>query len=374
VRLQGTVQVFYPMSNTGTITLMEDGDRFHALLHVGGVDSESAYDARAGVGWRRQHGLVLPLESGNVQPPERLSLLRLRKVMFEGASGSLGVIDCGTCTLPDGRQARWLKVVAHTGTPWDIYCDSEGSLIAWGYHESDDLRRRPTQFVVIPTGWKEQDGVRLPVDLKLYEDERHTQTIRWERSEPLPREVLQSKLRAPASLPAPAGLPVTLPVRFSQREIFVEVKLNGREYLMMLDTGAGITVVDQPVAEALRLPPGETFNLLGASGPGAASVTRLASLQMGSVTLRDVQVAVTDLGLIRLIGGSRFGGILGFNALNRFRVTVDYHRRTVTLERPGGELPPGRAITTEFFGATPMLEVEVEDIGKCRCCWTPARQ
>jgi len=255
-------------------------------------------------------------------------------------------------------------VVAHTGTPWDIYCDSEGSLIAWGYHESDDLRRRPTQFVVMPTGWKEQDGVRLPVELKLYEDERHTQTIHWERSEPLPREVLQSKLQPPASPPAPAGLPVTLPVRFSQREIFVEVKLNGREYLMMLDTGAGITVVDQPVAEALRLPPGETFNLLGASGPGAASVTRLASLQMGSVTLRDVQVAVTDLGLIRLIGGSRFGGILGFNALNRFRVTVDYHRRTVTLERPGGELPPGRAITTEFFGATPMLEVEVEDIGK----------
>ena len=364
LRMQGTVQIFYPMSNTGTITLIEDGDRFHALLHVGGVDTESATDGRAGFGWRRQHGLVLPLEAGNVQPPARLSILSLRRVLLQGASGTRGVIDCGTCTLPDGRQARWLKVVAHKGIPWDIYCDSDGNLIAWGYHESDDLRRRPTQFVVMPTGWKEQDGVRLPVELKLYEDERHTQTIRWERSEPLPREVLQSKLQPPASPPAPAGLPVTLPVRFSQREIFVEVKLNGREYLMMLDTGAGITVVDQPVAEALRLPPGETFNLLGASGPGAASVTRLASLQMGSVTLRDVQVAVTDLGLIRLIGGSRFGGILGFNALNRFRVTVDYHRRTVTLERPGGELPPGRAITTEFFGATPMLEVEVEDIGK----------
>lgn len=364
LRLQGTVQVFYPMNNVGTITLTEDGNSFHVLLQVGGVDSESAYDARTDCGWRRQHGLVLPLDASNVQQPARLSLLRLRKVLLQGADGSLGVIDCGDGTLPDGRPTRWVKVVPHTGTPWDIYCDSEGNLVAWGYHESDDLRRRPTQFIMMPTRWKEEGGMRLPAEVKIYEDDRHAQTIRWERSESLPRALLLSKLRAPASLPPPAGLPVTLPVRFSQREIFVPVKLNGREYLMMLDTGAGITVVDQPVAEALHLPPGESMNVLGASGQGKASVTRLTSLQIGSVRLRNVQVAVTDLGLIRVIGGSRFGGILGFNALNRFRITLDYHRRTVTLEKPGGQLPPGTAITTPFLGATPMLEVEVEDIGK----------
>ncbi|GIV20854.1 MAG: hypothetical protein KatS3mg023_2605 [Armatimonadota bacterium] len=365
LRLQGTVQVFYPMSNAGTITLTEDGDSFHVLLRVGGVHSESAYDARTGSGWRRQHGLVLPLDVSNVQQPARLSLLNLRRVLLQGANGHLGVIDCGNCSLPDGRPARWLKVIPHTGVPWDIYCDSEGNLIAWGYHESDDLRRRPTQFTMIPTRWQEEEeGMHLPAEVRIYEDDRHAQTIRWEQSEHLPRHALLSKLQAPAPLPPPAGLPVNLPVRLSQREIFVPVKLNGREYLMMLDTGAGITVVDQPVAEALRLPPGESMNVLGASGQGEASVTSLASLQIGNVRLRDVQVAVTDLGLIRLIGGSRFGGILGFNVLNRFRVTLDYHRRTVTLERPGGKLPAGTAITAPFPGATPMLEVEVEDIGK----------
>lgn len=364
LRLSGTIQVFYPMNNAGSITLTEDGYRFHALLRVGGVDSESAYDTRTGVGWRRQHGLVLPLDASNVQQPARLSLLRLREAMLQGANGSLGVIDLGMTTLPDGREARWLKVVAHTGIPWDIYCDAEGDLIAWGYHESDDLRRRPTQFVIAPVEWKETDSTRLPIEMKIFEDDRHVQTIRWEQSEHPPRNVLLPKMRMPDPLPPPAGLPVTLPIRFSQREIFVQVKLNGREYLMMLDTGAGITVVDQPVAEALRLPPGDSMNVLGASGQGSASVTRLSSLQIGNVHLRDVQVAVTDLGLIRLIGGSRFGGILGFNVLSRFRVTVDYHRRTLTLERPGGKLPPGRAIIAQFPGATPMLGVEVEDIGK----------
>lgn len=364
LRLSGTVQMFYPMNNTGTMTLMADGVGFYVHLRMGGVVSESAYDAATASGWRKQHGLVLPIDMSDVQQFSRLSPLLLRETLLRAASGQLGVIDCGTTALPDGREARWLKVVLQLGTPWDIYCDEQGNLLAWGYHESDDFRRRPTQFVIIPVEWKEWNSARLPAEMKVYEDDRHTQTVRWEQVERLPRSALLPKLKLPAPLPPPAGLPVTLPVRFSQREIFVEVKLNGRDYLMMLDTGAGITVIDQPVAEALHLPSGESMNVLGASGQGAASVTRLASLQIGRVHLRDVQVAVTDLGLIRLIGGGRLGGILGFNVLSRFRVTIDYHRRTLTLEKSGGALPPGWAKQVSFMGATPLLEAEVEDIGK----------
>ncbi|GIV15219.1 MAG: hypothetical protein KatS3mg022_0654 [Armatimonadota bacterium] len=364
LRLSGTVQIFYPMNNTGTMTLVEDGDSFHVNLSVGDVASESAYDAATASGWRKQHGLVLPADTSDVQQFSRLSPLRLRETLLRASSGQLGVIECGTAALPDGRKARWLKVVPHRGVPWDIYCDEQDNLLAWGYHENDDFRRRPTQFVIIPVEWKECNSARLPAEMKVYEDDRHTQTVRWEQVERLPRSALLPKLKPPPPLPPPAGLPVTLPLRFSQREMLVEVKLNGRDYVMMLDTGAGITVIDQPTAKALHLPPGKSMNVLGASGQGTASVTRVASLQIGSVHLRDVQVAVTDLGLIRLIGGSRFGGILGFNVLNRFRITVDYHRRTLTLDRSGSALPPGWAKQVSFMDATPMLEAEIEDIGK----------
>lgn len=364
LRLSGTIQVFYPMNNRGTITLMGDGDSFHATLRVGGVVSESAYNAAAATGWRKQHGLVLPIDAGDVQQFSKLSALCLQETLLRAASGELGVIDCDMTALPDGREARWLKVVPHRGVPWDIYCDEQGNLLAWGYHESDDFRRRPTQFCIVPADWKQWNGAHLPAEVKIYEDDRHVQTVRWEQAEHLPRDALLPKLKPPSPPPPPVGLPVTLPIRFSQREMFVEVKLNGREYVMMLDTGAGITVIDQPAAEALHLPPGESMNVLGASGQGAASVTRLASLQISNIHLRDVQVAVTDLGLIRLVGGSRFGGILGFNVLNRFRITVDYHRRTLTLDRSGSGLPPGWAKQVSFMGATPMLEAEIEDIGK----------
>jgi predicted aspartyl protease len=362
--LQGTLQVFYPMSNTGTIALTGDGYRFHALIQVGGLSNEFASDVSSGQGWRRQHGLVLPLEHFERSSGLWVSPHRLSEVMRRGAEGDYGVIDAGIATLPDGREARWLRVVPPRGTAMDIYCDADGTLSAWGYHESDGFRRQPTRFVFLPLEWQSTEWGRLPTHLKGYENDRHTQTIRWERIERVEPNVLLQKVHPPSSPPPPAGLPVTLPVRLFQRLILVEAKLNGQEYVMMLDTGAAITVVDTPVAEALRLAPGESINVLGASGQGAATVTRLASLQIGRVTLKDLPVAVLDLGLIRLIGGSRFGGILGFNVLNRFRLTVDYHAQQITLEPSGGKLPPGQAITVSFMGATPMLEMEVEDIGK----------
>lgn len=361
---EGKVEIFYPMSNTGTLSVVEDGIRSFSQARIAGVVTESAYDLSARAGWRRQHGLVLPVERGSGQPFARLSPLSLLPFLRQATGGTLGVIDGGMTTLPDGREARWLQVVPHTGGARDLYCDAEGNLLAWGVQESDELRLQPTRFVVMPTQWREWHGKRLPTEVKAYEDHRHVLTVRWERVEPVPPETLISRLQPPPSSAPPQGLPVTLPFRYSQRLILLEARLNGREYLMMLDTGAAITVVDANAAKALGLPPGEPLNLLGASGQGASSVTTLESLQLGSVLLRDLQVAVADLGLIRLVGGGeRFGGILGFNVLNRFRVTVDYHRRTVTLEAPGGKLPTGHAVVARFPGATPQLELEVEDIG-----------
>lgn len=363
-RAEGRVQLLYPLSNLGTITLTEDGASFHVVLRVGGVTTENAYDATTSRGWRRQHGALLPLVSDEATQFMRFSVQALLTVLTRGARGDLGVIDGGTATLPDGRTARWLQIVPHRGTPWDIYLDTQGELLAWGYHASDSFRRLPTRFVVMPSGWKQSGAVRAPSALKVYEDDRHVQTVHWESIAHLPASALLPLLDPPAPLPAPKGLPVTLPVRFFQRLILLKAKLNGHEYLLLLDTGAAITVIDKPVADALRLPPGERMNVLGASGQGETTITRLQSLELGRVKLQNLQVAVVDLGLIRLLGGERFGGILGFNVLCRFRVTVDYHAGTLRLEPSGGRLPPGRVVQAQFPGATPLLETEVEDIGK----------
>jgi len=364
LQFDGSLQSFYPLANTGTITLIHGTTGFRASLKVGGIASETAFDSLSGRGWRSQHGAVFPLDTTDPRQFLQVSPTELASALMGGVRGVVGVVDCGSATLPDGQSARWLKLVPARGAPWDVYLDAQGRLMAWGYHATDSFRRRPTRFVAIPQEWREFGSVRLPAEVKLFEDERHTQTVRWQTVQTLPASALHTHLQAPAPAKPPVGLPVTVPLRFFQRVMFVDVRLNGREYSMLLDTGAGITVIDKPAAEALRLPPGESMNLLGISGQGESAVATLDSLQIGDVTLNGVQVAVTDLGIIRLLGGSSFGGIIGFNVLNRFRMTVDYHRRQLILEAPGGVLPRGVVMPARFPGATPQVEMEVEDIGR----------
>lgn len=63
----------------------------------------------------------------------------------------------------------------------------------------------------------------------------------------------------------------------------MQAKLNGRDYFLLVDTGTSITIIDKPVAEALRLPRGERMNLLGVSGQIESTITRLQSLELDRV-------------------------------------------------------------------------------------------
>lgn len=364
-QLHGTLQSIYPLPNMGKLVFTEDGSSFHYEVRIGGITSAAAYDSSGKRGWRNLHGLTLPIDWDDARQVERLSMWRLLHLMRRAANGELNLVDRGTTTLPDKREAQWLQIVLRGNAPWDVYVSEEGDLLAWGFYGVDSLRRELTRFVVIPRTLSETNNNGVPVELAMYQDDRHASTIRWDKVEAVQRATLQAKTRPPQAVPAPAGLPVTLPLRFAQRIMMLPVTLNEqRNRFLMLDTGAAITVIDSQTANALRLPRGPSINLLGASGKGEAYLSRLRRLQIGNVTLKDVQVAVLDLGILRLVGGGEFAGILGFNVLNRFRITVDYHDKKVTFDRSGGPLPSGKALRVQFAGAVPQLHIEVDGLGR----------
>ena len=96
-------------------------------------------------------------------------------------------------------------------------------------------------------------------------------------------------------------------------------------YTFALDTGASMTAVSPALASTLKIETGEDVSMTGAGGMLKAAVGRVASLAVGAASLENLSVVVSDF--LEMIGqavGGPLDGVVGYNFLRRFRVTIDY--------------------------------------------------
>jgi len=107
----------------------------------------------------------------------------------------------------------------------------------------------------------------------------------------------------------------------------------GYRYWLLVDTGAAITMLSQRVAEEMGLDwehPLRQDRVASVHQVVRAPVVRLASLQVGSQRLSDVEVLV-----VPLPSELRVDGVLGVNFLERFRPTFEFEQAVLVLRRVG---------------------------------------
>ncbi len=118
--------------------------------------------------------------------------------------------------------------------------------------------------------------------------------------------------------------------------IVVPVHINGQgPFSFVLDTGATLTCVDQNLVEQLKLPEQRGRFGVGATirGEGNVKLVRLDSLQVGTATASGLDGCGIDLGNVRNVGLD-VNGLLGLNFLRSFRVTIDFERKVLQLQKP----------------------------------------
>ena len=134
----------------------------------------------------------------------------------------------------------------------------------------------------------------------------------------------------PAATPRPTVVPFEL---MPSGHIAVLARVNGRgPYRFVFDTGAPLLLIDEPVAKlAGVLPPGfrrPFFSLMGNLGEKPAD-----SVDVGGRRLDRVNVDVWNHPTVELLDRAEgpLHGIMGFPFFARFRTTIDYRARTITL-------------------------------------------
>jgi predicted aspartyl protease len=121
--------------------------------------------------------------------------------------------------------------------------------------------------------------------------------------------------------------------------ILVPVYVEGKgPYEFILDTGAFRCLLSQELSAAIGIRPETAQPATGAGGPMKLSSSHVASLAIGTAREDNVEVAIT--GELSRFGNSiqsKVDGVLGFNFLKDFCLTLDYKRNILRLARPSHE-------------------------------------
>ena len=116
--------------------------------------------------------------------------------------------------------------------------------------------------------------------------------------------------------------------------IVVPVMIDGKgPYDFVLDTGATLTCVGEPLARELDLPEPRGVVGRGATigGSGNMRLVQIESLRVGETEATNVMACAVDLSSVRQLGLD-VRGLLGLNVLKNFRVTLDFERKVMRLE------------------------------------------
>ncbi|MBR0714333.1 TIGR02281 family clan AA aspartic protease [Bradyrhizobium liaoningense] len=117
--------------------------------------------------------------------------------------------------------------------------------------------------------------------------------------------------------------------------LMVEAEVNGQgPFNFVLDTGASFCVITPKTAAAIGLKPaGKKPTAIGAGGRIQASLAKLKNFRLGSHAVRNLGVAIMALDHIEQRLGVEVAGLVGYNFLKAFVVTLDYPNGLLRLKR-----------------------------------------
>jgi hypothetical protein len=150
-----------------------------------------------------------------------------------------------------------------------------------------------------------------------------------------------------ATAGADDGAPKTVRIPFellATKHIFVTVKINGKgPYRMIFDTGAPVSTVNTRTAKQAGLI-SKAGGLNGFDLFGSLEQIKIKKLELGDLKAENVQAIVIDHPTVELVSQiwGPIEGIIGFPFFARYRMTLDYQSKEMTLTANGYE--PGDVV------------------------------
>ncbi|MFQ5607853.1 MAG: aspartyl protease family protein [Candidatus Zixiibacteriota bacterium] len=180
-----------------------------------------------------------------------------------------------------------------------------------------------------------------------------------------------ARLAATAALIALLSPPVDtarFPFDPSRGLVEVEGTLNGvLSGRFGLDTGADLFYIDREFARraGLSIPADDHGKVVrGIHGVSAVASAKARSFAIGDERIYNVPVEIIDLKKLSGVRGQTPDGLIGYEALRRFYITIDYPGRRIDLfsHEPGFDPNSVRGVPFEQVGHLIVVNCEVEGV------------
>jgi predicted aspartyl protease len=152
----------------------------------------------------------------------------------------------------------------------------------------------------------------------------------------------------------------TVPLDVRDGHLFASVRIAGRSYTFLVDTGAQNILVDKHVAAELGLTAIGALEASGAARTGGLQIVQIPELDIGAGRLHDLVATTIDLGA-STSGAFRIDGILGYPFFASALVRIDPSQRTMTFGPPDSFAPSGEKINVEMDRAFPEADLRIDD-------------
>ncbi|HUK64081.1 MAG TPA: PDZ domain-containing protein, partial [Dongiaceae bacterium] len=162
----------------------------------------------------------------------------------------------------------------------------------------------------------------------------------------------------------------TIPFEYGARHVWLKVSVNGGPFAdFLLDTGASITVLDSAFAAVHGIQAQGRVQVSGAgSDQGGASFAEIRSLFVPGPDGEGVELGAEKIAVLSLAPHLEpffwrpVAGVLGYDFISRFAMTLDYDAATVTFTDPASFQPPAGATEMPFELASniPVIEARLD--------------
>jgi hypothetical protein len=162
--------------------------------------------------------------------------------------------------------------------------------------------------------------------------------------------------------------PTVLPLFLSASGTpMIQVRINGRQHMFWLDTGASMSIVSSMVAEECGMMPllPDTLEVVTTTGRVPAQASSISTLELGGIRVSNLTALIVSSERMQVRSGDESGlpvpiqieGVVGYDIISRMDVRIDYAGRRVTLSRPetNARLPAGGR--NLFWIGTPVVRL-----------------